>query len=438
MSRSVRATDGGEPGVRDLGRHGAGVGPGVDVAHGANERAWAGAAPRACADRWRASTSPTVGERGRVRAVPGTRAATSRRPRPGPARSGGRRAGRPPCVRSSARSCGVSMPTWTTPWPPSASRWARASRSPNDSPTCGTTTSSSASASRSSSDRAARSRSPVSATTTRHAGCSTAVSSVSSRAAAARSAAGVVTDVARRCGSWLGLAPAPWRRRGPSGGSSAAPPTRSRGAACAVPRSEPETFDRVPAARGRYAMSSSRTVQPASGGLDHQLERVAEPTVSDVERQQVVAAADPHGREVVDHRIRWIAAARRPATSCRPARARARHRDSPDDGDRRPWSPSPRVRRGAAWAGRRGPSSRHRPPPRRTRTSQRAPRRERRLRTRAGARQPRWHRGVGPRRRCRRKNRCPPRSGGSRQGRRGGRAGARPPRPCRGRRRHTR
>jgi hypothetical protein len=30
-----------------------------------------------------------------------------------------------------------------------------------------------------------------------------------------------------------------------------------------VPRSEPDTFDRVPAARERYAMSISRMVQPA-------------------------------------------------------------------------------------------------------------------------------------------------------------------------------
>ena len=98
------------------------------------------AEPRGCAARWSTSTSPPS----RVRTRPsrgGLRAATSHRPRPDRARSRGRRAVSAASARSSARSCGESMPTCTTPPPPSASRCALASRSPNVVPACGTTTS---------------------------------------------------------------------------------------------------------------------------------------------------------------------------------------------------------------------------------------------------------------------------------------------------------
>ena len=97
----------------------------------------------------------------------------------------------------------------------------------------------------------------------RHAGCRTATSSVSSRAAAASSAA-ASAPTSRRCGSWPGRAPAPWRPRGSLRCSSR---LRENGHEVAghLAGAAQRAGDLRPGARGArtVAMSISRTLQPA-------------------------------------------------------------------------------------------------------------------------------------------------------------------------------
>ncbi len=66
-----------------------------------------------------------------------------------------------------------------------------------------------------------------------------------------------------------------------------------------VPRTDPLTLERVPAARGRYDTSYSAEPPAGAGRLAEQLEGVPEAPVPYVEREQVGAPTDPHGREVV-------------------------------------------------------------------------------------------------------------------------------------------
>ena len=188
-----------------------------------------------------------VAQRGGGRRVAQRRAPTSRRPRPGRARRrcvqavGHRRQQRPgspagcPCrsgrpVRSTRRR--------------GRSPAARRSRVPR----CGATVQP-ASAVRISSPRTASARSPASARRqpVRPTACAHA-SRVSSSAAAATVGGGRHRRRRRRAGSSPGPAPAPWRRPGPSWRHAS---TRQKSRAVrSVPRTEPETFERVPAARG--------------------------------------------------------------------------------------------------------------------------------------------------------------------------------------------
>ena len=100
-----------------------------------------------------------------------------------------------------------------------------------------------------------------------------------------------------------------------------------------VPRTEPETFDRVPAARGAYGTSNSRIRQPAAAGAEQQLQRVAEGPVGDAEVEQGRAAGHPDRAEVV-HRYAPAPQQRRrpgalPARACHgqtPARVTGRRR----------------------------------------------------------------------------------------------------------------
>ena len=69
-------------------------------------------------------------------------------------------------------------------------------------------------------------------------------------------------------------------------------------AAMKLPRTDPLTFD-LPPVRGPYATSRSTTRQPALRRAHQQFQRIARPAVGDAERQQRVAAGDPHRRDVV-------------------------------------------------------------------------------------------------------------------------------------------
>ena len=186
-----------------------------------------------------------AGRRGRVAAGP---APTSRRRRPGPARRPCSPRPRRPRGGRPAVTCGVSMPIWTVGPGPAASAWAWARRSPKPSPRCGCTAQpASCVAELVAADGVARGRRRGRGGT-RRTPRRQAASVSSSAAAASPAAASMPITAPSRVFTRPGDGRLGHDQRPHAG--HAAPSQKSR-AVRTVPRREPLTLERVPAARGR-------------------------------------------------------------------------------------------------------------------------------------------------------------------------------------------
>ena len=253
-----------------------------------------------------------------------------------------------------------------------------------------------------------------------HAAARAAASRVSSSAAAARSAAAASP---REAGQ-PGLGPPGDRRlgqhqdhrrrphRSARRGSGPSPSARRMSAtACSVPRTEPVTLERVPAAAAVVG-DVPLDHPPAGGGrAQQQLQRVAEAAVPDVEGQQGVPVRHPHRCDVVHRQARGGAPAGR-ASGWPAGRATARPRAAPAGDDPRRG----RRRRDQRDQGGQllpGPACRRRPGRRPVRCRRPVGRRAPRSRTPPPAPRRRRPPARGPPRRCRRWTRCRPRSRGT-------------------------
>ncbi len=243
-----------------------------------------------------------------------------------------RRTPRRPRSRSVAVACGVSMPTWTVGPGPATSAWARARRSPSVDAVLGVHPPAlERVAQRVLVARAPR-RSPASARW-HSSNAARQAARVSSSARGGHPAAASMPIVApsrvftRPATGALAItsalmSPAPCRSRTPCGRSRGR--TRSPSSACRRPGG------------GRTRRTRSRR-QSAACRLAHQLQRVAEPPVADVEGEQVGAAAHPHRGEVVGREAGGAAA--RPTTTALPSAGVPR----PDATGDRPATPEGQV-----------------------------------------------------------------------------------------------
>ena len=224
-----------------------GLACGVDVGELTREDRRPGtplAGPRGCARRCRGATWERRPGRRPLPDPPG-RGPTNPRPWPGPARRSPPHTHAATSSRSSAVACGVSMPTCTVGPGPATSACACASRSPSDSPRCGCTTQP-AIAPRTSHSRADPLRSPASARW--HSSKAARHAARVSRSAAAATWAACSMPIA--CPSRVFTCPATGALATTSALTSPAP-WRSRTPSVRCRESDPLTFERVPAARGR-------------------------------------------------------------------------------------------------------------------------------------------------------------------------------------------
>ena len=123
-------------------------------------------------------------------------------------------------------------------------------------------------------------------------------------------------------------------------------------AARVVPRTEPDTFDRVPSGARVVADVALGEPPPGHGGLLEQLDRVAEPAVPHVQLEQRRRGGTPASARCRGRSSRSAGAATTRPGCCRGARATARRRGRPDAGGRRPGRRGRTGRRRAAPAGR--------------------------------------------------------------------------------------
>ena len=253
--------------------------------------------------------------------------------------------------RGSGGDCGVSMPICTTGGPKHverASSWALTSRCPKPLPRWRNTSRPRAEPS-SSADLCAPSRSPVSASTRRPGRKGLLARSRACPAEHARGEVGcrLVADVRRRAGSWPARRPAPWRAPGYSG-PHARTLAKSAAASTAAAHGARHLGQRAggPRVVGDVVLGAC----PAGrAGLAQQLDRIAEPAVRHLRCEQVVPAADPHRRDVVDRDVPCAAATASTSAVSQRARATAQtRRDGPATPTARALPGRHRVRRAEA------------------------------------------------------------------------------------------
>ncbi len=146
---------------------------------------------------------------------------------------------------------------------------------------------------------------------------------------------------------------------------------------------------------------------PRFRGTHHQFDGIAGPAVGDAEREQRVAAGDPHRRDVVHRQAVLACAVANTPPRCLVARATASAAPAPGAVDRWPCPRRGRARRRGRAAPRDPASRRHRRP-RRSASSPPPPRHVPPTRSRGDAQSRLPRRDGGPPRRCRRCCCCRP------------------------------